>query len=214
MATVADRILTELRWGPLDDDVLTKRLGLNQRQHVNQTARRLAAQGRIVRYTGPEGKLVNALPGASPAIQAQAKNEPAHRAARADGLLSEDDVKAAVRDYFEVAGFAMTVRWGRERGVDIEATHPDGRRWLIEAKGAVASDQQQGNYFLGALGELIQRMDDPDAVYALALPDNRRYRGLADRLPRLAKQRLGLAVLWVRRVDGGGLAVAVETPPV
>ena len=41
---------------------------------------------------------------------------------------------------------------------------------------------QQVNYFLGAIGELTQRMADPDAVYGLALPDNRQYRGLVDRL--------------------------------
>jgi hypothetical protein len=43
---------------------------------------------------------------------------------------------------------------------------------IIEAKGEVRSDQQQGNNFLNALGELLQRMDDPEAAYALALPAN------------------------------------------
>jgi hypothetical protein len=38
------------------------------------------------------------------------------------------------------------------------------------------TDQQQGNYFLHALGELIQRIDDPGARFGLALPDNERYR--------------------------------------
>ena len=39
---------------------------------------------------------------------------------------------------------------------------------------------QQVNFFLGAIGEPTQRMADPDAVYGLALPDNRQYRGLVD----------------------------------
>lgn len=40
-----------------------------------------------------------------------------------------------------------------------------------------------------AVGELVQRMDDPDARYGLALPNSRQYHGLVDRLPDLAKQR-------------------------
>jgi hypothetical protein len=40
-------------------------------------------------------------------------------------------------------------------------------------------------------------MDDPNARYALALPDNRRYRGLVSRLPRLARHRLQLTILFV-----------------
>ena len=61
---------------------------------------------------------------------------------------------------------------------------------------------KQINYFLRALGELLQRMNDPDARYGLAFPDNRQYRGLVDRLPKLAKQRLGLVVYFVRREEG------------
>jgi hypothetical protein len=37
------------------------------------------------------------------------------------------------------------------------------------------------------------------ASYGIALPDNRQYRGLVNRLPALAKERLGLAVFWVSR---------------
>jgi len=46
------------------------------------------------------------------------------------------------------------------------------------------------------LGELVQRIEDPHASYGIALPDNRQYRGLVDRLPALAKERLRLAVFW------------------
>jgi hypothetical protein len=53
------------------------------------------------------------------------------------------------------------------------------------------------NYFLNALGELIQRMDDPDARYGLALPANNQFRGLVRRLPALARDRLRLVVFFV-----------------
>jgi len=110
--------------------------------------------------------------------------------------LTEDTVKAAVRDYLRQRGLQVQVKWGKDRGIDIIADG-HGERWVIEAKGEVDSPQQQGNYFLQALGELIQRMDEPTTRYGLALPDNARYRGLVDRLPVLARQRLNLTVLFV-----------------
>ena len=89
--------------------------------------------------------------------------------------------------------------------------HPDGRRLVIEAKAETATPgAQQVNYFIGMLGELLQRMDDPAATYGIALPENRQYRGLVDRLPRLARDRFGLHVFWVSRTPGGGLTVRHE----
>ncbi len=114
------------------------------------------------------------------------------------GLISEDKVKQAVKGHLEAEGWQVKVAWGRERGIDIEATRDD-ERLVIEAKAEVEPQPQQVNYFLGALGELIQRMDDPEATYGLALPDNRQYRGLVERLPEEAVRRLGLVVFWVDR---------------
>lgn len=54
---------------------------------------------------------------------------------------------------------------------------------LIEAKGEINLSAQQVNYFVGALGELVQRMSDTAARHGLALPNNRQYRGHVDRLP-------------------------------
>jgi hypothetical protein len=47
--------------GLLDDDELAARLHV-VRQQINQTARRMEARGELVRYVGPAGKIVNALP--------------------------------------------------------------------------------------------------------------------------------------------------------
>ena len=101
-------------------------------------------------------------------------------------------------------GTNVRVAWGRQRGIDIEATRsepPD--RLVIEAKGEATLQPQQVNYFLGALGELLQRMNDPNARYGLALPDNRQYRGLVQRLPTLVWTRLNLIVFFVRRLPDG-----------
>lgn len=62
MATIAERILEAIQFGPLDDDVLAERLGVSPRQSINQAARRLEQQGRLRRFTGPDEKIVNALP--------------------------------------------------------------------------------------------------------------------------------------------------------
>jgi len=57
------------------------------------------------------------------------------------------------------------------------------------------------NYFLSILGELLQRMDDPDARYSIALPDMKQFRRLWQRLPDLAKSRTEISALFV---DGSG----------
>ncbi len=104
----------------------------------------------------------------------------------------------------------MAVAWGRVRGIDIDARHADGRRYVIEAKAEVGKiGAQQVNYFVGMLGELVQRMDDAEASYGTVLPDNRQHRGLVNRLPALARERLRLAMFWVSR-DGDELIVEVD----
>jgi hemin uptake protein HemP len=229
MATLGDRILEAIRYTPLDDDVLAKRLGIPHRQAVNQTARRLEAQGLLRRIPGPDGKIVNALPAQAtpdPTSTAQPSADAASIARRVAPVpspsrarfvgdrITEDEVKEAVRAYLVADGFVVDVAWGRSPGIDIVARHGDGRRYVVEAKAEVGiAGAQQHNYFVGMLGELVQRMDDPEATYAIALPDNRQYRGLVNRLPDLAKKRMSLAVFWVDRT-AGGLTVVEEPRPV
>ncbi len=128
----------------------------------------------------------------------------------ASGRITEDDVKHAVAAHLEAEGYTVQVKWGKERGIDIDARRGD-QRLVIEAKAEVAKQPQQGNYFLNALGELTQRMADPTARYGLALPDNPQYRGLVKRLPAHARGLLGLLVFFIRR-QGDGFAVEVEQP--
>ena len=66
--TIAARVLEELRRShhPLDDDELTRRLGVSRRQAVNQVCRGLESAGLLRRYVGPEGKIVNDLDRAVP----------------------------------------------------------------------------------------------------------------------------------------------------
>lgn len=193
----AERIIAELeRSGrPLADAELADALGLRH-QAVNQTCRSLERLGQIRRLETVGSPIRNVLVEVpAPDAAASVVSMPA------TSLLTEDEVKAAVKEDLVARGYEVEVAWGRAPGVDIVARRHDGRI-LLEAKGEAANPPQQVNYFLGAIGELVQRLDDPDARYGLALPDHRQYRGLVTRLPHLAWTRLHLVVLFVRRVDG------------
>lgn len=56
-------------------------------------------------------------------------------------------------------------------------------RLIIEAKGESSLNPMYNNYFLGALGELVQRMDGPGARYGLAFPAHKKFVRLATELP-------------------------------
>lgn len=165
-------------------------------QQVNQTCRRRADQKRIIRELGPDRLIINRLPGQT----APPPSTPPSIAP--DDLLTEDEIKRALKAHLERQGYTVEVRWGRTHGIDIDARSPKGRL-IIEAKGQVVSQQQQTNYSIGALGELAQRFSDPDAGYALALPDEPRSQGLVGRLPRLARERLNPSVFFVSRDHDG-----------
>jgi hypothetical protein len=121
--------------------------------------------------------------------------------------ITEDEVKRAVAAHLEAQGYTVQVAWGGTRGIDIDARR-GSERIVLEAKAEVALQPQQVNYFLNVLGELVQRMDDPEARYGLALPDNRQYRGLVGRLPAYARDRLRLLVFFARQ-EGDGYGIEV-----
>ena len=81
----------------------------------------------------------------------------------------EGFVQASVETYFARLGYS------REAGshADLVCVQPQtGERWLVEAK-RVTSDV--GLDFRTGLGQLAQRMADPDTKYALAVPDVRAF---------------------------------------
>ncbi len=113
--------------------------------------------------------------------------------------LQEDSVKGFLRTHLEAhAWHAAVVQGGAH--IDIDAKRAQ-ERWIIEVKGCGSLNPMRVNYFLGALGELLQRMSDPEARYSIAVPDLPQFRGLWNRLPPLAKQKTGISCLFVR-ADG------------
>lgn len=109
---------------------------------------------------------------------------------------AEDCLKRHVKDYLENDGWRVTVMWGKDRGVDVEA-FKGAQRWLFEVKGRGGSQQVNATYFISMLGETLQRMSDPNALYTIVMPDIPQFRGLWKRLPALAKERTAISAMFV-----------------
>ncbi len=110
--------------------------------------------------------------------------------------LSEDELKRAIQNHLQAQNWQVTVAWGKKTGIDIIAAR-SGKTWIIEVKGLGSRPPMQNNFFVSVLGELLQRMDDPDAKYSIALPDVPKYRRLWNELPQVAKSRLRISVMYV-----------------
>ncbi len=190
-----DTLLELIRQEPgLSDRQLTDRvLGQGEPpQAVNALCRQLVAEGLCVRQKRNDGIIGNYAD--SSAVPSEAPPE-SGLGPEAEGI-TEDDVKRAVKEKLDKAGWECHVAWGGTHGIDIDA-HRDGRRWVIEAKGSGKSNPQRANYFVVALGESMQRTSDPSADYGIALPDLDQFRRLWERLPALAKRRMRLSALFV-----------------
>jgi len=110
--------------------------------------------------------------------------------------LQEDAIKSVLEIYLRENGWTTEIAFGKAPGADIIATR-QSERWIIEVKGPGSRDAMRVNYFLAILGETLQRMDDPNTRYSIALPDLKQYRGLWSRLPRLAKNRTNISCLFI-----------------
>lgn len=172
--------------GPLSDSDLAASLRISH-QTVNQVSRALQKSGYVRRYTGSDGVTVTAVVDIS-------------QGGPVSSLMTEDFVKTAVAKHLGALGYTVRVAMGRTPGIDIDARKADDRI-VLEAKGEAALNAQQVNHVIGALGELLQRMDDPLARYGLALPDNAQYRRLITGLPPLMRERLRFSTLFVS-IDG------------
>jgi hypothetical protein len=150
--------------------------------------------GRIVRRNRADGQLGNYLatfPSVASRVPPVAPNKVLDELA-----ISEDQVKQHLKTWLEASGWHVPVQWGRDRGIDIDAKNGQ-ERWIIEVKGCGSLQPMRVNYFLSILGELLQRMEDDQARYSIALPDIKQYRGLWQRLPALAKRRATISALFV-----------------
>lgn len=191
-------------------DVLARMPGLTDReitsliegarepqQPVNIVCRDLAAKGILKRRRRDDGLIGNYPSGGAtrsqsiPTTPMKDQQRP-----KGDHALAEDEVKRLLSRWLEREGWTVKVAWGKERGLDIDAVRGE-ERWCIEVKGCGSRPEMRVNYFVGMLGETLQRMQDVNARYSIALPDMRQFRGLWTRLPQLAKERVGITALFV-----------------
>jgi hypothetical protein len=194
MPTLRERVVSLIAASPgLTDRELTDQLlgPTEGQQAVNQVARSLATSGAIRRAQRADGKIGNYIE-----VPAGKSLAVAPKDAGAMNPLSEDEVKRAIETWLIGSGWKVNVKWGRATGIDIEAVK-GAERWIIEAKGCGSLAQMRVNYFVGMLGELLQRMSDRSAKYSLALPDMTQFRSLWGRLPDLAKERTTISALFV-----------------
>ena len=196
MASLPQRILLLVSQNPgLSDRQITNHLlgASAAQQSVNIAARGLATKRRILRRRREDGLIGNYL---KDAAAVSILEKPKVSAAASSEDLSEDKLKHHLREWFRSNGWETEVAWGHERGIDIKAFR-DGKRWVVEVKGVGSRPEMRVNYFIGILGETLQRMDDPASKYSISLPDVQQFRKLWDRLPRLAKQRTQITALFV-----------------
>jgi hypothetical protein len=74
--------------------------------------------------------------------------------------------------------------------------------WVVEAKGKTA---QMGLDFRTCLGQLLQRMEDPDWVYAIAIPDLPQYRKQCQQVPGWVRRLIKLN--WIFVTEDGSVSV-------
>jgi hypothetical protein len=210
LASQRDRVLDFVaRFPGLDDDEIASALKITPRQAVNQICRKLCQEHLLYRELGKSGKLANSIVvgGRKAAIAPQPADASTRTTARAgSNIMSEDQVKAALVATLEPKGWSMEVAWGRNRGIDIVALRGN-ERWVIECKGTGSLAPMQNNYFVGVIGELMQRMNDEHAKHSIAFPNLPKFRRLWSELPVVAKERLRLTALFVSE-DGSVVELA------
>ncbi len=194
--TLAERILELLQRQPgLSDRQITNELfGVDKpRQPVNIACRKLEGKGILIRRKDGGNSIGNFLSGQELNISSLRLQG---NASANEERFSEEAIKRVLESWLLVQGWKVKVAWGHDRGVDIEATK-ENQKWIIEVKGQGSLNAMRVNYFLGILGETLQRMEDPNAKYSIALPDIEQFRGLWKRLPSLAKLRTGITAIFV-----------------
>ena len=203
MGALSDRILQIVSQQPgITDRWLAEHLfgpGSPQ-QRVNGECRFLGNKGLLKRAQRADGLIGNFVTSdqRSSSLVAQPREMPPAPSlpSASTPFMSEDFLKKILQSWLIAQGWTVEVAWARAPGVDLHARQGD-RRWIIEAKGEGTLDAMRVNYFLGVLGETLQRMADPHAAYSVAFPDLKQFRGLWARLPNLAKERTKISALFV-----------------
>ena len=194
--TLAERIVELLKQnsGLSDRQITDRLLGVGKpQQPVNIACRNLEQRGIMLRQNIHGSPISNYLTGQE--LIAPQSGKSINKVVDEEHL-SEDAIKEFLEKWLVAQGWKVKIAWGHVHGIDVEAIK-ESKRWVIEAKGQGSLNPMRVNYFLGILGETLQRMDDPNAKYSIALPDIQQFRNLWGRLPFLAKSRTEITAIFV-----------------
>jgi hypothetical protein len=197
MAILAERIVRLLQSEPgLTDREITDSLNGHSalQQPINMKCHDLEKRGVLIRRKRQDGLIGNYITSQSSIeipIYAEVNKEN-----DVGDVFSEDEVKRFLEKWLVSQNWNVEIAWGHSQGIDIEARQ-GAKRWVIEVKGEGSRQPMRVNYFLGALGETLQRMDDSNSQYSIAFPDLQQFRNLWNRLPSLAKTRTQISMLLI-----------------
>lgn len=199
MATLKEKIIGELeKESHLSDRELTDRiLGIGQpQQPVNIACRELEKKNIIRRTLRP---IKNYLSNVDIGIQhhVESMNDNSNTSTNE---LNEEAIKQIIYNKLVSEDWQVEIAWGKTHGADVVA-QKGNQKWIIEIKGCGSLNAMRVNYFLSIIGELLQRMDDSNAKYSIALPNMKQFRKLWERFPKLAKERTTISAMFISK-DG------------
>lgn len=126
-------IETLRRWPGVDDDQLAKQAGIEPRQTVNQICRRLEKSGRLIRATGPGGKIVNTLVAgfelAPPTVEIPPATTPVNgvhnfqRIGAVSNAHAGRDFEEAACAFFGTIGIALARKFAVPVGYEMKRPH-------------------------------------------------------------------------------------------
>jgi hypothetical protein len=155
-------------------------------RYINHTCRALVEKGVLSRNVREDGVIGNWL-----------------NLERADFLNDANSVdvndrilKKNLEFFLKSRGWDSKISWGNTHGIDVEAKKAN-ERWIIQVKGYESLNLLPVNIFVSVIGEVLQRMDDPQSKYSVALPDLEPFRRLWNRFPALSKERTLLTALFI-----------------
>ena len=191
--TIQENILLYIKQSPGATDTEIENHLKKRHQSINQACRDLAKNGYVIRKRNLEKD--NNI-GNYPTDKIYTSKHQNSISTENTNPLHEEDIKHVLANYLVSNGWDIKVAWGHQQGIDIDAERGN-ERWVIEVKGPGSRPAMRNNYFVSILGEILQRMDDDQAKYSIALPDMLKYRRLWNELPQLAKERTTIDLILV-----------------
>ena len=103
----------------------------------------------------------------------------------------EGFVQMAIEKYFKDRGYRII----QEGYTDLVCVYEEtGRKWVVEAKGKTTSI---GLDFRTGLGQLVQRMNNPEINYAIAVPKIDQFINQCSQLSKWVRTSLNIHLLFI-----------------